>query len=61
MPIKKPEISETIDEMTERFVIAALRQSKGNRIKAGKLLGITERTVYSKIIKYNIQKSTYAK
>lgn len=52
--MKKPIISETIDEMTERFVIEALRLSKGNRKEAAKLLGISARTVYHKIIKYNI-------
>jgi DNA-binding NtrC family response regulator len=52
--MKKPIISETLDEMTERFLIEALRRSNGNRKDAAKLLGIHERTVYHKIIKYNI-------
>jgi len=56
--MKKPAISETIDEMKERFTIEALRISKGNRRNAAKLLGITERTVYHSIIKYNIKKPT---
>ena len=52
--MKKPEISETIDEMHERFLIEALRVSNGHRKKTADLLGITERTVYHKMIKYGI-------
>ena len=52
--MKKPVISETIDEMHERFLIEALRVSGGNRKKTAGLLGITERTVYSKMAKYGI-------
>jgi len=54
--MKKPTISETIDEMKERFTIEALKVSKGNRHDAAKLLGISERTVYHNITKYNIKK-----
>lgn len=52
--MKKPEISETIDEMHERFLIEALRRTDGHRVKAAELLGITERTVYHKMARYGI-------
>ena len=52
--MKKPLISETIDEMKERFVREALRRTDGNRDKAAVLLGVTVRTVYAKISKYDI-------
>jgi DNA-binding NtrC family response regulator len=53
--MKKPVISETIDEMHERFLIEALRITNGHRSKTAKLLGITERTVYHKMTKYGIE------
>jgi len=52
--MKKPEISETIDEMHERFLIEALRRTDGHRVDAAKLLGIHERTVYHKMTKYGL-------
>ena len=52
--MKKPEISETIDEMHERFLIEALKRSDGNRKATANLLGIGERTVYHKMIKYGL-------
>ena len=47
-------ISETIDEMHERFLIEALRRTEGHRKKTADLLGINERTVYAKMAKYGI-------
>jgi len=52
--MKKPMISETIDEMHERFLIEALRRTEGHRKKTADLLGINERTVYAKMAKYGI-------
>ena len=52
--MKKPMISETIDEMHERFLIEALKRTDGHRKKTADLLGINERTVYAKIAKYGI-------
>jgi DNA-binding NtrC family response regulator len=52
--MKKPKISETFDEMHERFLIEALRITNNNKKNAAKLLGIAERTVHNKIIKYGI-------
>ena len=52
--MKKPVISETIDEMHERFLIEALRRTNGNRKETAKLLGVVERTVYHKMTKYGI-------
>lgn len=52
--MKKPEISETIDEMHERFLIEALKRSNGHRKKAADMLGISERTVYHKMVKYGM-------
>jgi two-component system response regulator HydG len=57
--MKKPIISETIDEMKERFTREALRVTNGNRNDAAKLLGITSRTVYHNILKYNIKKQSH--
>jgi len=44
----------TIDIMHEEFLIKALKRSNGNRKKTAKLLGITEKTVYRKMVKYGI-------
>ena len=45
-------ISETIDEMQERYLIKALERTGGKANKAAELLGVTERTIYSMKKKY---------
>ena len=59
--MKKPMISETIDEMNERFLIEALKQSNGNRKQTANLLGIKERTVYNMMNKYSIPRNNKSK
>lgn len=44
----------TIEEMHIYCICKALKKSKGNRKEASKLLGITERTLYSKINLYEL-------
>jgi DNA-binding NtrC family response regulator len=46
----------TLEEMERQAVVDALRQTKGNRKKAAKLLGIGERTLYRKLKEYSIEK-----
>lgn len=52
--MSKPERIETIDQMHKRFLIEALRRSKGNRKETAEMLGISERTVYHKMNKFDI-------
>jgi DNA-binding NtrC family response regulator len=50
----KPTISETFDEMHERFLMEALKKTNGSRKETAKLLGISTRTVIHKMTKYGI-------
>jgi DNA-binding NtrC family response regulator len=45
---------QTIEEMEEKLIIAALEESKGNLSHAAKSLGITRPTLYNKMKKYNL-------
>ena len=44
----------TIDIMYEESLVKALLKTSANRKKAAKLLGITERTVYHMMSKYDL-------
>jgi len=46
---------ETLDELERQAIIDALRQSRGNRRKAARTLGIGERTLYRKLRQYDIR------
>ncbi len=46
---------ETLDELERQAIIDALRQSRGNRRKAARTLGIGERTLYRKLREYDIR------
>ena len=47
----------TLEEMERQAVIDALRQTRGNRRKAARLLGIGERTLYRKLKQHDIHES----
>lgn len=49
-----PEVLNLID-MEKKFIIAALKKHKSKRKHAAEELGISERTLYRKIIDYNIE------
>jgi DNA-binding NtrC family response regulator len=44
----------TIEQMHKRFTVEALKRSNGNRKKAAEMLGISERTLYEKILRYDL-------
>lgn len=53
--IEIPESGISLEEIEKQYIIAALRQTKGNQTKAAKLLGITRRTLQYRMDKvYNI-------
>lgn len=43
-----------LDEMERKLIVAALRRFEGNRRSAAKALGISERTLYRKLIEYKL-------
>ena len=45
----------TIEEMQIYYICKALKRTKGKRKKAAELLGITERTLFTKISLYELQ------
>lgn len=49
------ELNEQVEALEKRLIFDALKESKGNQTKAGKLLGITERNLRYKLKKYNIK------
>lgn len=59
--MSKPKPRGTIDIMHERFLREALRRSGDHRVKAAKMLGVTERTVYHMMDKYDIPRKNKPK
>jgi len=49
------EIPESVSEMEKEMIISTLSKTNGNKRKAAKLLGMSERTLYRKIIKYGLR------
>ena len=45
----------TLDAMEREAILATLEKVEGNRSMAAKILGITRKTLYSKLLKYNIE------
>ena len=45
----------TLEEMEREAILATLEKVEGNRSMAAKILGITRKTLYSKLLKYNIE------
>ncbi|MBL7973323.1 MAG: sigma-54-dependent Fis family transcriptional regulator [Candidatus Kapabacteria bacterium] len=43
-----------LEEMERKFIVASLRRFEGNRRSAAKALGISERTLYRKLIEYKL-------
>ncbi len=54
VPIQ-PNGDATLDDMERQAVVEALRQSRGNRRKAARALGIGERTLYRKLKQHDIR------
>lgn len=48
-------LTEQVEALEKRMIFNALKKTNGNQTQAGKLLGITERNLRYKLIKYNIQ------
>lgn len=48
-------MNDQIEALEKRLIFDALKDTKGNQTKAGKLLGITERNLRYKLKKYNIK------
>jgi DNA-binding NtrC family response regulator len=53
-PESQTEVLLTLDELEKRHILATLRATGGNRIKAAKILGINPTTVYRKIEKLKL-------
>jgi DNA-binding NtrC family response regulator len=49
------DIPESVSEMEKEMIISTLSKTNGNKRKAAKLLGMSERTLYRKIIKYGLR------
>ncbi|PAB60513.1 sigma-54-dependent Fis family transcriptional regulator [Anaeromicrobium sediminis] len=47
---------ETFDHVEKQLIMEALNQTSWNRTKAAEKLGITRRTLYNKVKKYNLEK-----
>lgn len=48
------ELDFRLEEMERKLIIAALKRFDGNRRLAAKVLGISERTLYRKIVDYHL-------
>lgn len=59
--MQKNERVETIAQMHRRFTVEALKRSDGNRKEAAEMLGISERTLYAKILLYDLPNRTNKK
>jgi two-component system response regulator AtoC len=54
-PQEATSLKKAKDEDEKKLIIEALQSTKGNRTKASKLLGISRRTLITKIKKYNLE------
>jgi DNA-binding NtrC family response regulator len=48
-------LDEAISEVERRMILDALNKTKGHQAKAAKLLGITERSMWYRVKKYNVE------
>lgn len=51
-------LKEAVEALEKEMLIEAIKETKGNRAKAARKLGITERQIGTRIIKYNLQNSS---
>ena len=49
------ELPASVSDMEREIIVASLAKTNGNKRKAAKLLGMSERTLYRKIIKYGLR------
>lgn len=54
MKSKGWDLSQSVDDFERQLVQAALQKTRGNQTRAAQLLGITPRSVYNKIKKYQL-------
>ncbi|MDZ7369683.1 MAG: sigma-54 dependent transcriptional regulator [candidate division KSB1 bacterium] len=52
---EEEEAPETMRDMEREMIISTLAKTNGNRRQAAKILGISERTLYRKILKYGLR------
>jgi transcriptional regulator with PAS, ATPase and Fis domain len=52
--VKKKSLSEAMSELERAFIIDALENSSGNKVKTAKILGISRSTLYEKCYVYNL-------
>ena len=45
----------TLDEMEKKYITEVLRQTRGKKVKAAKILGISRKTLLEKRKKYGIE------
>ncbi|MFQ5957682.1 MAG: sigma-54 dependent transcriptional regulator, partial [Candidatus Brocadiales bacterium] len=55
----KGTIDEALVQTEKKLIVDALKQTRGVQVKAAKLLGITERSLWHRIKKYNINIKTH--
>ncbi|MFQ5863067.1 MAG: sigma-54-dependent transcriptional regulator [Candidatus Brocadiales bacterium] len=53
--VDKGSLDETLASTEKKLILDVLKQTRGVQVKAAKLLGITERSLWHRIKKYNIQ------
>jgi len=47
-------LNEIVNQTEKLVILQALKNSKGNKAKAAKLLGISRPGLYKKLVKYNL-------
>jgi len=52
-------LSEAVEALEKEMLIETLKNTKGNRAAAARALGITERQIGTRVIKYNLQNAHY--
>jgi len=53
----KDQVQDVVDRTERKFIEDALVQAHGNRTEAAKILGISRKTLFNKIIQLGIKRS----